>query len=119
MPKEEKIDVAVLKTDIAYLKRDVNEIKTIYFAELKNQVKEIKDVLDANAQRWQELGGLTKGLLDLQTQVNEHAREHHVDSMEIKKELDEVKNKQWWIIGIGSAFVAIPVLYEIIHIMAR
>lgn len=115
MPKtEEKIDVAILKTDIAYLKRDVNEIKTVLLSDIKSQIKDIKDTLDSQAVRWQEFGGLTKGLVDLQSEVNTHAKDHHEEMTTIKEELDDVRKKQWLFSGAIGAIASIPLVIEII-----
>lgn len=63
MPKSPEVLQAEMQKDIEFIKVDI--------ASMKQSMDKMSESLDNLAQKWQEIGGLTHGMVDLNNRMNE------------------------------------------------
>jgi len=70
MPQEdEKIQVARMQSDISNLTKSFDEFRL----DTKDFHRQQSQAIDEMKRQWQEMGGVMKGMVDLQRTLNEHS----------------------------------------------
>ncbi len=67
--EDEKIQVARMQSDIAHLTKSFDEFRV----DTKDFHRQQSQAIDEMKRQWQEMGGVIKGMVDMQRVLNEHS----------------------------------------------